>query len=133
MRCGRTGSLQVVQVTEVGLSSLFPAAKRRMLRRLRETFFLGVAIVISPLKNRHQGAGAFAGGALAPHPAIYLRDLRRKSLQLQILQNREGSILGDFRTSAAALIQICSTLTAHAFARFFAEGLKRNLKLKLFS
>src|SRR4051812_35217827 len=39
MRCGRVGSLQAGQVMVVVFSSLLPAAKRRMLRRLRETFF----------------------------------------------------------------------------------------------
>jgi hypothetical protein len=38
------GSLQAEQVTTVGLSMRFPLAKRRMLRRLREIFFFGVAI-----------------------------------------------------------------------------------------
>jgi hypothetical protein len=40
------GSLQFGQLITVGFASLLPEAKRRMLRRLRDTFFLGTAMEV---------------------------------------------------------------------------------------
>jgi len=45
-QCGRLGSLQAGQVVIVGFSSLLLDEKRRILRRLRDDFFFGTAMVV---------------------------------------------------------------------------------------
>src|SRR5438105_2193977 len=98
MRCGRRGSLQAEQVTTVGLSRRFPPAKRRMLRRERETFFFGTAIFLS----------------------------YGSSLQVfKIFQRREWMLcFRDLGASAATYIEVSAAPRTHPFAVGLAKWLK---------
>src|SRR5947207_460829 len=104
MRWGRVGSLQFGQVVRPVFSIRLLPAKRRMLRRDRETFFLGTA--------------------MSRLPATCLLN--------SFLQRRERAGFLDLGAGTAPQILVGPALRADSFAVLPAERLEWNQELKLF-
>ena len=96
-----------VQVTSVSLAKRLPPANRRMLRRERETFFLGVAMT----SNSPEGYGYRSN--------------------FEIPQDRKCNGPSQVGACTTALVEVCPTLGADPFAVLGTERLKRDLQLNL--